>query len=70
MITQYANDAEVVGSNPARSIFINLVNCGIKMGLFQKDVGQISLPMPIVLSVIHPDTIHGNAEAETNDMGM
>jgi hypothetical protein len=33
--------AEVVGSNPTRSIFINLVKYGIKLSLFSVIVGQI-----------------------------
>jgi hypothetical protein len=32
--------AEVVGSNPTRSIFISLVNYGIELGLFLVNVGR------------------------------
>ena len=38
--------AEAVGSNPTRSIFINLVNYAIELSLFQEAVGQNQSEMP------------------------
>jgi REP element-mobilizing transposase RayT len=64
--------AEVVGSNPTRSTFTIRVTTALNQAHFRKlsDKTQQQCQCRILPFVRHPDTIHVNAEAETNDMGM